>query len=329
MTFDLLKQQLRGRTTLLLFTILFIADLISRDSQYPDIKILFAALSIALWYINTTTINDLSDEEVDKINLKNATDRPLINGAANRTTMVQLYALSAILSVLFALIISGLAGLIMLLFLALSYVYSMPPFRVSSRGIMAQLLLPLGYAGLPFALAFIVNGYSISIDSLILFIGLYMAFIARMLLKDFRDFEGDKQFGKRTFLVRHGGKVTSITAMIFWAVANFFVVYFIRSEAFLIMITEIFIVLILWGLFKLSLENNFDKQMLLIGFVNRCSNVVTLLVLTAATIMETDLNVPVFYIYTVVLFTSVYVTVPYYEELKNRKLLPSWLKENY
>ena len=34
--------------------------------------------------------------------------------------------------------------------------------------------------------------------------GLYVGFIGRILLKDFRDVRGDALFGKRTFLVRHG-----------------------------------------------------------------------------------------------------------------------------
>lgn len=37
---------------------------------------------------------------------------------------------------------------------------------------------------------------------------LYLGFIGRILLKDFRDVRGDALFGKRTFLVRHGRRAT-------------------------------------------------------------------------------------------------------------------------
>jgi 4-hydroxybenzoate polyprenyltransferase len=39
-------------------------------------------------------------------------------------------------------------------------------------------------------------------------VGLYVGFIGRILLKDFRDLRGDAMFGKRTFLVRHGRQAT-------------------------------------------------------------------------------------------------------------------------
>jgi hypothetical protein len=48
--------------------------------------------------------------------------------------------------------------------------------------------------------------------------GLYLGFIGRILLKDFRDVRGDALFGKRTFLVRHGRRATcSVSAAAFVA----------------------------------------------------------------------------------------------------------------
>ena len=40
--------------------------------------------------------------------------------------------------------------------------------------------------------------------------GLFMLFMGRLFLKDFRDEKGDRATGKRTFLVRHGSKATLI-----------------------------------------------------------------------------------------------------------------------
>jgi hypothetical protein len=46
--------------------------------------------------------------------------------------------------------------------------------------------------------------------------GLYIGFIGRILLKDFRDVRGDALFGKRTFLVRHGRRATSRFSAVCW-----------------------------------------------------------------------------------------------------------------
>jgi hypothetical protein len=45
---------------------------------------------------------------------------------------------------------------------------------------------------------------------------LYVGFIGRIVLKDFRDVVGDQMFGKRTFLVRHGRRVTCAVSGACW-----------------------------------------------------------------------------------------------------------------
>ena len=51
--------------------------------------------------------------------------------------------------------------------------------------------------------------------------GLYIGFIGRILLKDFRDVRGDLLFGKRTFLVRHGRRPTCALALGCWLTGSF------------------------------------------------------------------------------------------------------------
>lgn len=43
-----------------------------------------------------------------------------------------------------------------------------------------------------------------------------MSFVGRLLLKDFRDEHGDRFFGKRTFLVRHGRRITCRVSACAW-----------------------------------------------------------------------------------------------------------------
>ena len=46
--------------------------------------------------------------------------------------------------------------------------------------------------------------------------GLYLGFMGRLVLKDFRDVHGDRLYGKRTLLVRHGRTITCTFSAAFW-----------------------------------------------------------------------------------------------------------------
>lgn len=48
---------------------------------------------------------------------------------------------------------------------------------------------------------------------------LYIGFVGRIILKDFRDLRGDALFGKRTFLVRHGRVWTCRVSALCWVAA--------------------------------------------------------------------------------------------------------------
>jgi 4-hydroxybenzoate polyprenyltransferase len=86
--------------------------------------------------------------------------------------------------------------------------YSLRPVRLADRGAVASLVLPACYVAVPYLLGTLA-GTAHARDALrpgpmLLLAGLYLGFIGRILLKDFRDVRGDALFGKRTFLVRHG-----------------------------------------------------------------------------------------------------------------------------
>src|SRR5205085_2049107 len=82
--------------------------------------------------------------------------------------------------------------------------YSRRPLRISDRGAVASFLLPVGYVAVPFLVGFFGVGGRLRARDFVLLAGLWVTFVGRILLKDFRDVEGDAMFGKRTYLVRHG-----------------------------------------------------------------------------------------------------------------------------
>jgi 4-hydroxybenzoate polyprenyltransferase len=101
--------------------------------------------------------------------------------------------------------------------LGVSAGYSLRPVRLADRGAVASLVLPACYVAVPYLLG-VLAGHAprLAPGTLFLLGGLYLGFIGRILLKDFRDVRGDALFGKRTFLVRHGRGWTCVFSACCW-----------------------------------------------------------------------------------------------------------------
>lgn len=63
-------------------------------------------------------------------------------------------------------------------------------------------------------LPILYNPDIVSQNYLYLVFGFYLVFIARVMLKDYRDIEGDKMHGKTTFLIQDGHKITTISSAV-------------------------------------------------------------------------------------------------------------------
>ena len=107
-----------------------------------------------------------------------------------------------------ALALGPAAATIIIIGLGLAAAYSLPPIRLGSRGALTSVLLPLGYVAVPFLISASANLDRLPRRSWLLLGGLYLGFIGRLALKDFRDQRGDTLYGKRTFLVRYGRTTT-------------------------------------------------------------------------------------------------------------------------
>jgi 4-hydroxybenzoate polyprenyltransferase len=86
--------------------------------------------------------------------------------------------------------------------------YSLPPARLSYRTFLAPLTLVVAYVGIPYWAGVVVVGESLQTTDLPLLTALYLLFAGRIILKDFRDREGDAAFDKPTFLLKYGKKAT-------------------------------------------------------------------------------------------------------------------------
>jgi 4-hydroxybenzoate polyprenyltransferase len=98
--------------------------------------------------------------------------------------------------------------------LAIAHAYSLPPLRFSYRTYLAPLVLGIGYVLVPYLLGVTVAGSSPGASDLPFVVGLYALFVARIVLKDFRDREGDALYGRPTLLLRFGkGPTCAVSAL--------------------------------------------------------------------------------------------------------------------
>jgi 4-hydroxybenzoate polyprenyltransferase len=166
------------------------------------------AVAVGGFLLFSVAVNDISDAQIDRVNLAGDRRRPLLDGATPRHDLAMcggigaIAALAVSAAVSLPLLVTITAGLVV------SASYSLRPVRLADRGALAPLVLPSCYVGVPFLGAIFAAGAMPSRPDLLTFGGLYLAFLGRIVLKDFRDVRGDALFGKRTFLVRHGRRAT-------------------------------------------------------------------------------------------------------------------------
>jgi 4-hydroxybenzoate polyprenyltransferase len=194
---------LLARPAVILLLILFTATGLAQAGQGADTPLMLRALlPVMAFLLFSVAWNDLADEAIDRVNLPGR--RPLALGVLTRTQFAAIglaagaVALAAAAPLGWPVLAVTAAGL------ALSAAYSLRPVRLADRGVVASLMLPACYVAVPYLTGLLAGGHRPAGGSLLLLAGLYLGFIGRIVLKDFRDVRGDALFGKRTFLIRHG-----------------------------------------------------------------------------------------------------------------------------
>jgi 4-hydroxybenzoate polyprenyltransferase len=175
---------------------------------------------VAGFLLCSVVVNDLADEAIDRVNLAGTHGRPLVNGAAVRSDLRIVAAVAGLVSVGAAVLVHPLAAAVVVAGLALSLAYSLRPARLCERGAVAAMLLPAGYVAVPYLVGLFAVRTAVAAADVVLLGGLYLGFIGRIVLKDFRDVRGDALFGKRTFLVRHGRRATCAVSAGGWIVGS-------------------------------------------------------------------------------------------------------------
>lgn len=210
-----------ARPPLVLLLGLYVALGVAAAGRAEDFGAAARALLVVVGYLACSVgMNDLADIEVDRVNLPDDPSRALASGAASTVEVRVLTVAGAALSLACAAAIGWMCAAVTFGALLVAAAYSLPPFQLSRRGVLAPLVLPLGFVAVPFLAGVLAVRSSLTLTDLALLGGLYLGFIGRILLKDFRDVRGDALLGKRTFLVRRGRVWTCRLSAALWVAGS-------------------------------------------------------------------------------------------------------------
>ncbi len=272
-------RMLRFRTVAMMWLFLAVGEASTRAQSSPSVRIILPMLTIAVLYVYATSVNDLADEKIDQINLQGSAERPLLDGSTTRHSLLDLAIIAAIVATALA-ALSGTQYLILTLaVLVFNLCYSLPPIRLSGRAV-APLFLASCFTLVPFTMGVWVNTSVFSSRVWLLAGMVGISFIGRIILKDFRDFIGDRIHGKNTFLVRFGRVPTISVAIAAWAAGDvlFFLLF---SNWVLVLYVQLFIAIMILTLWKLGRERNLSRQLFLVTMAGRLGNAVGIMVLAA------------------------------------------------
>src|SRR5215213_3009761 len=244
-----------------------------------DPPVLLMVLALASSYVSATSVNDIADRKIDEINHPGNRGRPLVTGAARTADLWLLFGASSILSVALALAVGPSAAAIMLLSVAIGTLYSLPPARLSYRTFLAPLTLAIAYVGIPYWAGVVAVGGSLETSDLSLITALYLLFAARIILKDFRDREGDAAFGKPTFLLKYGKRATCLASLCALSAGDALLVASLADKWWLAVLLQLYVASIMVMLYRLYWANSRKDEQLSIGVGAKMGNglLVTLL----------------------------------------------------
>ncbi|WP_377266830.1 UbiA family prenyltransferase [Peterkaempfera sp. SMS 1(5)a] len=224
-----------------------------------------ALLPVAAFLMFSAAVNDLADERIDRVNLPGDPSRPLVSAGALRSEMTVVALVCAAVTVAGGFLLGPGPGLVVTAGLCISAGYSLQPIRLSDRGAVAALILPACYVAVPYLLGRLAAAPLPRGHGLLLPFGLYIGFVGRILLKDFRDVRGDALFGKRTFLVRHGRVWTCRFSAICWTAGCALLVGGAPSPTpSLLAVSAGQLATVLWLLHRLAAETHPRREALLI-----------------------------------------------------------------
>jgi 4-hydroxybenzoate polyprenyltransferase len=263
---------LRYRVAVMILLFMLLGAAWHRGLTAIDAPVLLMILALASSYVSATSVNDIADREIDEINHPDDKGRPLVSGVARTADLWVLFVVSSVLAVALGLAAGPDAAGIMLLSVVFGALYSLPPSRLSYRTFLAPLTLAVAYVGIPYWAGVVVVGESLRTTDLPLLTSLYLLFAGRIILKDFRDREGDTAFGKPTFLLKYGKKATCLASLCALCAGDALLLASLADRWWLAALLQIYIVSILILLHRLYRVSSHKDEQLSIGVGAKMGN---------------------------------------------------------
>jgi 4-hydroxybenzoate polyprenyltransferase len=276
---DLYWSLLRYRVAVMIVLFMLLGAAWHRGLTSIDPPVILIILALASSYVSATSVNDISDREIDEINHPGDKGRPLVTGEARTADLWVLFLMSSLLAVALGLAAGPGAAGIMLLSVVIGALYSLPPARLSYRTFLAPLTLAVAYVGIPYWAGVVVVGESLRTTDLPLMMALFLLFAGRIILKDFRDREGDAAFGKPTFLLKYGKRTTCLASLCALCTGDALLVASLADNWWLAVLLQLYIVSIAIMLYRLYRLGGRKDEQLSIGVGAKMGNglLVTLL----------------------------------------------------
>jgi len=263
---------LRYRVAVMIILFMLLGAAWHRGLAAIDASVLLIILALASSYVSATSVNDISDREIDEINHPGDRGRPLVTGAARTADLWILFGVSSVLAVALALVAGPAAAGIMLLSVVIGALYSLPPARLSYRTFLAPLTLAVAYVGIPYWAGVVVVGGSLGMPDLPLLMALYLLFAGRIILKDFRDREGDAAFGKPTFLLKYGKRATCLVSLCALCAGDALLVASLAERWWLAVLLQLYVASVVIMLYRLYRVSSSKDEQLSIGVGAKMGN---------------------------------------------------------
>jgi 4-hydroxybenzoate polyprenyltransferase len=237
-----------------------------------SVDLVFATVALAASYVTATTLNDIADVDIDRVNRPGDRGRPLVLGEATPAELWRTHAAATGLAMGAALPLGPQGVAVVGASLLVSYAYSAGPIRLSRRMVLAPLGLALAYVVIPYALGVVITGSSWDRRDVPLVAGLFVLFVARIVLKDFRDRLGDAAFGKPTMLLRMGKPVTCAISVAGAALGTIILIAGLGVPLAVAAILALYGLGIEWMLLRLAHTHDARLEQVAIGTAARAGN---------------------------------------------------------
>ena len=264
---------LRYRVAIMVWTFMLLGAATGDGARLNAGELAIEACALAWSYVAATTVNDLADLEIDRVNHPGDTGRPLVTGAAYPTDMRRLHWFAWVAAIGCAAPLGAVPAMLVVVGLVIGRAYSLRPLQLSYRPYWAPITLAIAYVVVPYTLGFWSSGGDANGRALAIGGGLVALFLARIVLKDFRDREGDIIFGRRSLLLLHGKRMTCALSGVFVALGDGLLSLAFGGHAWpLLALAQSYFAAVGWILWRLSKATGPTAEQVAIGTGAKMAN---------------------------------------------------------